>query len=193
MLFKGDETDEADFMDIYERAVKRLPQEADFDYYAGKFFANRMKFDKAEGHLKRAVELIEAHGNESKSMMLSARMEQTYELLAVCCFNSGNLADCVKYTAVLLNLNKYLMSTLYLMISAFYRDRAEHGAQAADAASVAAFLGQSFYDWGSLKDRLFVLRAAMSSGYGELVEIIRGMFTPEELAQVDSALGADTR
>ena len=54
---------------------------------------------------------------------------------------------------------------------------------------VAAFLGNSFYDFRSLKDRLFVLKASMAAGYQELIQVMREMFTPEELAAVDRALG----
>ena len=56
--------------------------------------------------------------------------------------------------------------------------------------TLAAFLGKNLYDFSSLKDRLFVLRAAMRAEYTSLVQMIRGLFTPEELASVDRALSA---
>ena len=39
-----------------------------------------------------------------------------------------------------------------------------------------------------MKDRLFVLKAAMKAEYGSLVKIIRGMFSEVELACVDMAV-----
>ena len=50
-------------------------------------------------------------------------------------------------------------------------------------------LGNAFYNFQSLKDRIFVLRAAMDANYAELVEVIRGLFSPEEIEQVDRGLG----
>ena len=60
-----------------------------------------------------------------------------------------------------------------------------------DARAVAGFLGQNLYDFSTLKDRLFVLKAAMKVKYESLIEIIRGMFTAEELQYVDQALSKE--
>ena len=50
-------------------------------------------------------------------------------------------------------------------------------------------MGNTFYDFSTLKDRLFVLRGAIGAGYGELVKVMREIyFSPEELAVVDAAL-----
>ena len=47
---------------------------------------------------------------------------------------------------------------------------------------------KGFYDLESLRDRLFVLRAAMEANYGELTEAVRKMFPLEELKVVESVL-----
>lgn len=78
------------------------------------------------------------------------------------------------------------MSTAVVMLSAFREDDKD-GSKAGD---VAAFLGRSFYDYSALKNRMFVLRAAMSAGYKALEQIMRGTFTQEELEAVNQALGA---
>ena len=80
------------------------------------------------------------------------------------------------------------MSSLMLFISACHEDMAAMGRETEGAGEVAALLGRSFYDFQSLKDRMFVLRAAMDVGYPALVEVIRALFSPEELEQVDRAL-----
>ena len=59
----------------------------------------------------------------------------------------------------------------------------------AGAEEVAGFLGNTFYNFSTLKDKLFVLRAAMGAGYGALIKVMRDIyFSSEELAAVDSAL-----
>ena len=74
------------------------------------------------------------------------------------------------------------------MLTAFKIDESagiEGGTRASD---VVAFLGRNLYDFTNLKDRLFVLKAAMKAEYATLVEGVRALFTPEELQSVDRAL-----
>lgn len=184
------ETPEDVFMEIYNKAIKRLPQEADFDYYAGKYFARHNNWQAAEKHLKRALDQLEKYGTAFKSMFVSGDIKKTYELLAKCCFNNRNLADCINYCVALLKTDRYLMSTLFLMLTAFSIDECSKRPGATSAGEVASFLDQNLYDFTTLKDRLFVLRAAMQVGYKNLVETMRGTFSPEELAVVDQSLAA---
>ena len=51
-------------------------------------------------------------------------------------------------------------------------------------------LGRSLYDFQTLKDRLFVLKAAMAAGYEDLILLIKGMFTCEELEIVEQSLSS---
>ena len=182
--------EESVIMEVYQKATEKLPKEADFDYTVGQYFLLCSDFPKAEKHLKRALQILEENGATSKSMMLSGRVAQAYELLATCCYNNGNLVDCVNYTMQLLKTDKYLMNTLFLMLTAFRVDESSGRKGAADAMTLAAFLGNNLYDFNSLKDRLFVLKAAIRAEYASLVQVVRGLFTPEELASVDRALSA---
>ena len=81
------------------------------------------------------------------------------------------------------------MRTATVMLMAFAADAGTSALGEEGAREVAGFLGNTFYDLNSLKDRLFVLRAALAAGYQTLVQVIRGMFTSEELEAVDRALG----
>ena len=120
--------------------------------------------------------------------MLSGEIRRAYELLAVCCYNNKDMAGCVKFTTVLLKEDPYLMSTAMVLIKTFYQDEQTMKKGRKGAVEVASFLGNSFYDLNTLKDRLFVLKAAMAAGYPELIQVIREMFSPDELAAVDRAL-----
>lgn len=175
---------EADVMEIYGQAVALRPMEADYDYIVGEYLASKGDYLNGEKHIRRALSLLEMHGNTAKSMLLSGKLMNAYELLAVCCYNNGDLPGCVQLTTALLKENPYLMSTLVVMLSAFRKDDID-GSKAGD---VAAFLCRSFYNVSALKDRIFMLRAAMGAGYEDMVKIIRGTFAPEELAAVDHAL-----
>ena len=188
VLYLRVDTTEETFMEVYNKAIEYRPEEADFDYSAGEYFVFHHKFEKAEKHLKRALELLEKNGNRCMSMFLSGKIQKAYEMLAACCFNNKNLSDCVNYSITLLKTDKYLMSTLVVLLSAFRVDETTNGEKAADASTVAAFLGQNLYDLNSLKDRIFLLKAAMQAGYESLTQVLRGLFTPQELLYVEQAL-----
>ena len=50
------------------------------------------------------------------------------------------------------------------------------------------FSGNNFYQLKTLKDRLFLLRAAMAAGYQDLVQVMKKQLAPEEFAAVDKAM-----
>lgn len=187
MVLPGDREEE--ILEIYRIGVSGWPKEADYEYLIGDYYAGRGDYWKGEQYLKLALNKLERYGNSQFSSKLSAKIMHAYELLVMCCLNNGNYKDCVKYAASILKENPYLMTTAMLLISAFHRDMAGAGRAKEGAGEVAALLGKSFYNFQSLKDRLFVLRAAMEAGYTELVEVIRGLFSPEELEQVDRGMG----
>ena len=183
------ETKEEDLMAAYSQAVEGWSQEADFDYTLGKHFASKGQWEKAEYHLHQALNLLEKYGINGKAMVLAGNIQKAYELLAVSCFNNKKMEECLRYTTALLKENPYLMSTAIVMLMAFSVDPQTAALGEEGARQVMAFLGNSFYDFDSLKDRLFVLKAASAAGYQNLVQVIRRIFTPEELEAVDRALG----
>ncbi len=185
-VFPGNE--KSDILALYQRAVKGWPEEGNYDYLLGKYYAGCHLFGEAEHYLEQALDKLEKRKNPQCCTLISANIMKFYELLAMCCLNCGNRNGCVKYTSALLKENPYLMTTIMLFISAFHQDMAAMGRETEGAGEVAALLGRSFYDFQSLKDRMFVLRAAMDVGYPALVEVIRALFSPEELEQVDRAL-----
>lgn len=185
LLIRRPGSDKNAILKLYERAVRVKPKEADYDYLVGQYLAGLGDYRAGEKHLRRALELLETHGSAGKAMLLSAKLLKAYELLAACCFNNGDLSGCVRIATAMLKENPYLMTTAVILLSAFQRDDADGN----KAEGVAAFLGQSLYDFGSLKDKMFLLRAGREAGYEALVENLRGRFTAEELAAVDQAFG----
>ena len=143
ILYAKYETPEDVFMEIYNKAIIRLPQEADFDYYAGKYFVRHNNWKAAEKHLKRALDQLEKYGTAFKSMFVSGDIRQAYEMLATCCFNNGNLAECINYCVILLKSDKYLMSTLFLLLTSFFIDECSNRPGTSSAEAVASFLGQN--------------------------------------------------
>ena len=185
------DTKEEDFFKIYDKALIRLPREGDFDYFAGKYYMRQANYPQAQKYLKRALDQLEKNGLAFKSMFLSGNIKKVYEWLTTCCYNNGNLAECINYSTMVLKADLYLLKPFFLMLTAFCLDEISGREGAASAEAVAGFLGQNLYDFTTIKDRLFVMRAAMQAGYKSLVSVMRETFSPQELTAVDRALAAD--
>lgn len=193
LLSAHQDVKETELLTLYQYAVKHWPEEGDYDYLIGNYYARSKDYHKAEMHIRKGLQIMEKYGNYQKSMLISGKIMKVYELLAACCFNNGNLVEAVKVTTTILKENPYLMGSLIVFISAFHRDMANNGKGIEGAVQVAALMERSFYQFSSLKDRLFVLRAAESAGYQELVEVMRSLCSAEELQRIDNQSGADNQ
>ncbi len=180
-------SDEQSVQEVYRQAIEGWPEEADYDYTMAEYFAESQNWTNAIKHLKRALKLLETYGSTCKSGILSGNIQKAYEMLAICCYNNNNTADAVRFATVLLKEDSHLMSTLLVMLRSFSADPQTASMGEEGARQVAEFLGNTFYDFSIMKDKLFVLRAAMASGWNDLVLIIRKLFTSEELEAVDNA------
>lgn len=174
---------EAEVMELYHKAVRLIPEESDFDYIVGKYFVKKKDFVRGAYHLKRATQLLETYENVNRGALLSGSLKETWELLAACYYRNGDLHQCVHFCTVLLKADRYMMGTLKLMLMAFARETA--------GADAALFLG-NLYDMNPLKNRIFLLRASMETGYDALTAILRETCSTEELACFDRSVSKQT-
>lgn len=191
--------DEKRMMEIYDRAVKRLTWDGDFDYLVGRYYVVKEKYEKGIYHLERALRLLEEHGNAFCSLRLSTSVGNVWELLAAAYYNIGKLNECVRSASMLLKIEPYVIQTLIILLNAFKTDarryekalsEAEPGvpvSPAATGAQVLGFLG-GIYDLTSDKDKVFILRAAAESEYEDLLCEIRKYFAPELLEALERAM-----
>ena len=182
------EAGEEEVMEVYEKAIEGWPEESEYDYCVGRYYVKRQNWQKAEYHMGRALNLLEKYSNTGKGMILSGEIQKAYELLAICCYNNHHLQECVQLTTVLLQGDPYLMSTAVILLMAFASDHETRMKGMDGAREVLGFLGSNFYNFDSLKDRLFVLRASMAAKYEELIVAVRELFSAEELETVLQAL-----
>lgn len=188
--------DEREMQEIYEDATKRIPQDGDFDYVVGKHYVEKKDFIKGAYHLERAISILEEYGSSNKTELLTGSLHATWELLAMCHYQNGDLPQCVKWCTSLLQADRYIMGTLMMLMCAFKQDeqkakatqKAGEDRKPAAVPEFASFLS-NLYDMNSLKDRIFLLRAAMQANYEDMVQLIRGTFSEEELACFDQAVG----
>ena len=184
MIILVEENDEKALLEIYEKAARLLPEESDFDFIVGRFYAQKSEFKKAAFHLKKSLSLLETHGNANCGMVVTGDLPGAWELLALCCYQTGDLGGCVKYCTALLKANPYIPSALVLLLRAFQR---EDGGGRENAEQVGAFL-ERLYNMDQLKDRLLLMRAAREAGDSRLEELIRKKCSGIELQCFDKAM-----
>ncbi len=182
------EKTEAEILEAYQQARVSWPEDGDYDYVLAQYYGSHGNYQEGEQYLRQSLELLEQYGYGDKSVKLAGNILKAQEMLAMCCFNNGNLAECVKITARMLKEDPYLMSPLVVMLSALLKDPGIGGRGLAGASEAASFLENNFYQLKTLKDRLFLLRAAMAAGYQDLVQVMKKQLAPEEFAAVDKAM-----
>lgn len=167
---------------VYEKAIRYVREESDFDYILGQYFTENGDFWKGALHLQRALDLFEKHGTLCTGMMLTGHLTQAWEYLAVCCYHTGQKDRCVTCCITLLQADRFNMGILKLLLSTFGTEVREAApAQSAEMArQVLSFL-EKLYRLAELKDRIFLCKAAQETGYSELLAQLRKWFSPEEL------------
>lgn len=178
-----------DLKEIYGQAVGLLPQEADFDYIVARFFASQGQAGEAIRYLETAIGKLDTYGCNNKALLLAGDLLSAYDLLVRCCYEAGEKQKCVGYGATYLKYNKYGMAVLSRILKTLLpagetgRGNEEPSGQqmhSQEYQAVAEFLSR-IYDFSSLKDRLFLVKAAqMSERMGFAEYMLNRYFTPEE-------------
>lgn len=188
LLFKeeGDSWEQA--KPVYEKATSLLPGEADFDYLTGRYFAGQEKAEEAAWYLEKALEKLNTYGCYNRALFLGANVSEAYELLTKCCFELGESEKCLNYGVAYLKFNRYEMGVLSRVLRILLPD-GDQGLS--DCKAVMGFLSK-LYEFGNLKDRLFVVKAAERSGCQGLAEYgWSSLFTIEERQRMGGNAGKE--
>lgn len=105
---------------VYNRAVRLMPQEADIDYMAGRFFAAQNQAEKAIVYLEAAIEKLNTYGCYNKALILAADLLNAYEVLVKCCYEAGEKQKCLSYAVAYLKYQPYGMSVLNRLLKTFF-------------------------------------------------------------------------
>ncbi len=162
---------------VYKKAVSLLPEEADFDYLVGWYFARKAQAAKAVHYLEKALDKLSTYGYYNKALFFGANVSDAYELLTRCCFELGEFEKCLNYGVAYLKFDRYDMGVLSRVLRVLLPDGGGHEE---NSRAVFDFLAK-LYDFGNLKDRLFVVKAAERSGCQGFAEYgSERLFTEEE-------------
>ncbi len=171
-----------EMQDLYRKAVSLLPEEADFDYLMGEYFAAAGAYQEGRVHLELAIEKLEQYGCYNRAMLLNSHLKEAYERLAWCCLLTEDRERAVHYSVAVLKAQPYSMQALSILLEAFL-GKGEKPISPPEA--VLGFLDQ-LYRQDQLKDRLFLLRAAAGVGWKELEGLLEQRFTQEELQSIQT-------
>lgn len=171
---------------VYEKAVRLLPQEADFDYCMGCYYVNRRNYEKGALYFSWAFEKLERYGSYNKAMLLTGNLRGAYEMQALCFLESGRIQKAVSTSVAVLKTERYSAQALCILVRAFRKGR---GIEEVSPQAAMDFL-QKIYDIGYLKDRLMLLRVSGKVGWLELQTLVERTFSEAELDFVKRAEAA---
>ena len=193
LLLIQEKRDAQQIQSVFERAVRYVPQESDFDYIMGRYLAGKGEYEQAAFHLERALKILDTYGNLCCGILLTGNLMQAQESLATCYFNMGRRDLCVNCCVRMLRAERFSMGGLKILLYAFQTDAKEAqatGRAAANGRQVLGFLGK-LYDLTALKDRLFLWKAAGETEYEELILVLREYFSEQELALLENSAGKE--
>ncbi len=144
---------------VYRKAVSLLPEEADFDYIAGRYFAYQGQAKQAAFHLEAALGKLNTYGCYNKALLTGAYVSEVYDLLTRCCYESEEFEKCITYGVAYLKFQKFGMGVLSRVLKVLLPNKGD-GEEAYQAVRE---LLSKLYDFQNLKDRLFVVKAAERS------------------------------
>lgn len=162
---------QADLDYVYNQYLKLEKKHPDVDYWSGLFMYHKGIWREAARHLEKAFADLEEYST-SFTLYIMGCLDMAYNFLTDSYLKLNNKAGAVKSISLSLKVNKYQETELAKLAGLFFE--ADENAEA-----VFAFLGK-LYDFGTMKDRLFVLKEIKKIGYTEVEKIISDTFTMEE-------------
>lgn len=172
---------------IYEKAAALLPEEADFDYIMGVFYAAVGQFQGGARHLELAVQKLEKYGCYNKALLTAANLLTAYDILVFCCYELGEQDKCAAYAVTYLKYNKYEMGVLARLVKLLIPEAKAEAGQVPASDSFQQVLGflAKLYDFSVLKDRLFLIKTAEGAGRRDFAAFMTNYFFSErEQAQL---------
>lgn len=169
--------DEPAFWEIYNVAKEKMPWVYDLDYIAARFLIVQGAYDRVLYHMQQTLNTVETYGDCAYGLYLYANIEEFWEDMAVCYYETGNLTACVKQCVSLLNKNRHRSRTLSTLLLALTGEKPE---------AVLHFLN-SLYDLNDIHDRIFVMKAAIQVKATAFLEAMEEICTPEEQTIIEQA------
>lgn len=157
----------------YERFLQTGITFPDVEFYMGRFLLRMGKEEDGARFFERTLEKLERY-NGSSSLKAPGRLDFIYNVLQAWNEEQGDVSKAVYYGTLSLRFNRYQEDALATLLTMFKND------SNTTAEQVFGFLA-GLYHFENLKDKLFVLKAAMKIDYKELEEQVRQCLAEKEL------------
>lgn len=172
--------DEPRLQELYASGKNILPHDADLDYWMGVWAVQQERWEEAFTQLEKSLMEQNHYEQEGTSYLLS-HLDVIYYMLIIAAQHLDDKPAIVKYSTLTLKLNRYNTDVLRLLLALFrWEADSERNAQ-----EVMGLL-EKLYDFGSLKDKLTVLKYAKQVDFKYLEEQIWSTLTDEEKQWMDS-------
>lgn len=164
----------------YRKAIGLLPEEADFDYVLGRFYAVKHEMKQAQKHLEMALDKLNTYGCYNKALRLSGNLFDAYEVLVRCCYELNDQQKCISYAVNYLKYNPYGVEVLFLFLRILLPGWERGETKEAQKREVFEVLSK-LYDWSIVKNKVFIIKAAEKAvGRDVSLFFANQFFTPDE-------------
>lgn len=157
------------YYELFSRTGITFP---DVEFYMGRFLLRMGKEEDGVRFFERTLEKLERYKGSS-SLKVPSQLGLIYNVLQTWYKEHGDASKSVYYGTLSLRFNCHQDETLSTLLSMFRDD------PNTTAEQVFGFLA-GLYHFENLKDKLFVLKAAMKIEYKELEEQVRSNLSEEE-------------
>ncbi len=162
-----------DFEKLYQEYRTETHGRADIDYWMGCFCILHDRYSEAVIHLKEVINFL-INEQDTNSYYCTGRLVQIYEMLMQANNMIGNKPEVVHYAVQCLQGNKKQEHVLATLLQLFKETNEQ-------IEGVVGFL-MKLYDFGDLRDILFIIKCAQVSKYQGLIDFISAQI-PEDIKQ----------
>lgn len=171
LAFKKRREDEAELMNLYQGAVEVCPAFPDYDYYLGIWAISLNQWKEAAHYFSTALKKGDQY-KEDYVCFINGNLPMVCYWTALAESHLENAQQTVTYSVLALRQDHYHENALKLLLQTFSKAGTK-------TEEIVAFLSK-IYDYHSLKDRLFLIKAAKIAGLYQLSGCFYAMLSEEE-------------
>ena len=171
ITLREDLEEEEELKQLYEEAIKCNAAFPDYDYLMGVWYFRKGHFIKAIEYLENSLNKLEVYQDVNTTYVPTV-LPDIYTAICRASIEIGDPSKSVRYCILALRLNRYTDVILNTLLDELHKN----GEKARDCYDLLA----KIYDFTTLKDKLYVIKAAKLVAFEELDIWINNQITEEE-------------
>lgn len=161
---------------VFNEAIREYLEYPDYYYIMGLAALRENNHTDASIYLEKCIKLCDNYKMNVESNSV-ANIEIVYTALVQANILTENKPKIVELCIAILNVNKYNYPILRVLINTFLTVEKEE--------SIFEFF-RRIYDYNSLKDKLYLLKASKQNNNEKLMEMYKGLMSIEELKAIEN-------